>query len=74
MTDHKALNQICIISRHEGENGERVCLLDMQQVMGMANQLGLSHLAEIVQKDLEENKIVDGNYYSLIAPMFGEMA
>ena len=65
-TDTKAVNEICLISR------EGVCLLDMQQVMDKARELGLTHLAEIVERDLEEKRIVDGDYYTLIAPMFGE--
>ena len=67
-TDTKAINEICILSR----NG--VCLLDMQQVVDKAKELGLTHIAEIVERDLEEKQIVGGDYYALIAPMFGEMA
>ena len=67
MTDPKAFNQICLISRQDG-----VCLLDMQQVMDKAAQMGLNHLAELVKNDLESNKIVGGQYYTLVAPIFGE--
>lgn len=65
-TDPKAFNEICILSR------EGVCLLDMQQVLDKANQMGLNHLAEIVKNDLEEKKIVNGQYYTLVAPIFGQ--
>jgi len=64
----KLTNDLCLLSRHG------VCLLDMQQVVEKAQQLGLSQLAELVEKDLRENKIIDGQYFPIVAGVYGVQA
>jgi hypothetical protein len=64
----KLTNDMCILSR----NG--VCLLDMQQVIEKAQELGLNQLAELVEKDLQENRITDGEYYPMVAGIYGVQA
>jgi hypothetical protein len=61
----KAFEQICIVSRGN------VCLLDMNQVREAAESMNLRTLADLIAADLDSNQIVDGQYYKLIAPMFG---
>ncbi len=65
MNDPKLMNDICILSR----NG--VCLMSMKQVAEQAKQMGMTRLAELVEGDLKENKIMDGKYAPLIAPFYG---
>ena len=65
ITNPKLINDLCLISRHG------VCLMDMQQVVEKAQQLGLSQLAELVEKDLMENKITDGEYYPVVSGLYG---
>ncbi len=67
MNDPKLLNDICFLSR----NG--VCLMDMGQVAEQAKQWGMTRLAELVEGDLKANKITDGKYAPLIAPLYGVM-
>jgi hypothetical protein len=64
-TDTKTINEICIVSR------AGVCLLDMKQVADKAKELGLPSLAELIERDLSENKITDGSYYSAVASLYG---
>ena len=45
--------------------------MDMQAVVEKAQQLGLSQLAELVEKDLQEKKITDGAYYPIVADLYG---
>jgi hypothetical protein len=61
----KLTNDLCLVSR------EGVCLLDMQRVIDTAKSLGLSQLAELVEQDLQENKILDGAYYPIVAGVYG---
>ena len=68
ITNAKLTNDMCILSRHG------VCLLDMQQVVEKAQELGLIQLAELVEKDLEENRITDGEYYPMVAGIYGVQA
>lgn len=62
---NKVFDQICIVSR------QGVCLLDMEQVADAAERMGLHHLARLVREDLEKQQIDNGNYFRLIAPLFG---
>ena len=65
MSDIKLINDMCLLSRRG------VCLMDMSQVAEKAQQLGLTQLAELVEKDLQENKITDGSYFPLVAGIYG---
>jgi hypothetical protein len=64
-TDPKLLNQVCLISR------EGVCLLDMRQVEAKARELGLMTLANLIETDLEHNRITDGQYFPIVAGVLG---
>ena len=59
-TDPKLFDDVCIISRHG------VCLLDMKQVSAKAQQLGLTRLAEVIESDLQQNRITTGQYYPIL--------
>lgn len=56
---------ICLVSR------EGVCLLDMKQVAESAKQLGLTGLADLIEADLSENRILDGQYLPAIKNVLG---
>jgi len=63
--DPELINQICLISR------EGVYLLDMRQVEAKARQLGMENLADLIDDDLKNNRITDGQYYPIVAGIFG---
>lgn len=65
MNTTKALSDLCLVSK------EGVCLLDMKQVSEKAKEIGLPVLASIIDQDLENNRITTGQYYPLVAQLYG---
>lgn len=64
-TDTKTINDLCLVSR------QGVCLLDMKQVAEAAKLLGLLGLVELIETDLSQNKVRDGQYYPVIQSLLG---
>lgn len=62
----QAFSELCLVSK------QGVCILDMGQVGEKAKQLGLKSLATICEQDLQNNQITDGQYYPLVAALYGE--
>lgn len=63
MTNTIIITQICLVSR------EGVCLWDLQQVTIKAQELGLSVLAELTER--EKNNSTGGEYYAAIKSLYG---
>ena len=59
--------QVCILSK----NG--VCILDMRAVLDAAKQRYFIDLVRIIENDLSENKILNGEYSRVIEPIYGPL-
>jgi hypothetical protein len=64
----KLINDLCLISR------QGTCLMDMREVIEKAQELGLNQVAQLVEKDLQANKVTDGEYYPIVAGLYGVQA
>lgn len=65
MNTNPLIDQICKVSKH------KVCLLDMQQVADKAKELGLLPLAETIETDLKNNRILSGEYAAALSMVMG---
>ena len=61
----KAFNELCLVSR------QGVCILDLQKVLEAAQEMNLHTLAQIVSADLEAKQTTTGQYYPLVAKVYG---
>lgn len=62
---NQVINELCLVSR------EGVCILDMKKVVEKAKAIGCDALATLVQKDIDDNKITTGQYYPILATLYG---
>ena len=61
----KAFNELCLVSR------QGICILDLQKVLDAAQQMNLQNLAQIVSADIEAKQTTTGQYYPLVAKVYG---
>ena len=61
----QAFNELCLVSR------QGVCILDLKQVLEAAQEMNLHTLAQIVSADLEAKQTTTGQYYPLVAKVYG---
>ncbi len=64
-TNQQAFQELCLVSK------QGICILDFKQVAETARQIGCNTLADLVTQDIEANRITNGNYYPIVATLYG---